>query len=155
MIPESARYLGSALDYIVQSWNGPITIQRACSEVAGFYVLNEKIPIFIKYSTKRHSPWPFTFHRNHQLQQQSLYESLGECLMVFVCGRDGIAALTHNDFRNILDQRFEDQESVTIRRGHAKMYQIRGRDGKLGRRVGRNSLAEILDTMKNRLVEES
>ena len=149
MIADSARYLGSVLSYVVDNWDGPVTIRRIPDGVAGFYVLNDEIPMFVKYTTKRHSPWSFTFIHSHQVQQQTYYEQFGECLMVFVCGRDGIVALSHNDFRNVLDENFETQESVTIKRRHAKMYQISGRDGKLGYKVGRNSLAEILHAIKN------
>ena len=149
MIADSARYLGSVLSHVVDNWGGSVAIQRASDGGAGFYVLNDKVPMFIKYTTKRHSPWSFTFSRSHQLQQQAYYDQFGECLIVFVCGRDGIVALPHNDFRNVLDQNFETQESVTIRRRHATMYQISGRDGKLRHKVGRNSLTEILHTIKN------
>ena len=142
MIADSARYLGSVLSYIVDNWDGPVAIQRASDRVVGFYVLNDKISMFIKYTTKRHSPWSFTFNRSHQLQQQTYHNQFGECLMVSVCGQDGIVALPHNDFRNVLDQNFETQESVT-------MYQVSCRDRKLGHKVGRNSLAEIFYTIKN------
>jgi len=154
MIGESARYLGAALAYIVDNWeDGPVAIRRPFEEASGFYILDERVPIFIKYSTSRHSPWSFNFHRRHQLRQQSLHDHLGECIMAFVCGRDGIAALSHEDFRNVLDNNFEAQESVTVRRRLNEMYQIRGRDGTLERKVGRNSLAELLKKIHCQSVE--
>lgn len=149
MITESARYQGAVLAHIVDSWDGPITIRRAFDEASGFYILDEKIPIFIKYSTQRYSPWTFTFHLEHQTLQQALFEKSGECVMMFACGRDGIVALSHIDFRRLLDNHFEPQESVTIRRKHAEMYKLRGRDGELERKVSRNSLKEVLRTAKN------
>ncbi|MEM9261956.1 MAG: hypothetical protein AAGA22_00100 [Pseudomonadota bacterium] len=148
MITESARYQGAVLAHIVDNWDGPIAIRRAFGEAAGFYILNERLPIFIKYSTKRYSPWTFTFQREHQMRQQALFDKLGECLMVFGCGRDGIAAISHQDFRKVLDNYFEEQESVSLRRRHAEMYKIRGRDGELERKIGRNSLIDLLSSLK-------
>ena len=149
MIADSARYLGCVLSCVVDNSDGPVIIQRIYDGVAGFYMLNDKVPMFIKYTTKRHSPWSFTFTRSHQVQQQTYRDQFGECLMVFVCGQDGIVALSHDNFRNVLNENFESQESVIIKRRHAKMYQISGRDGKLGHKVGRNSLTEILYAIKN------
>lgn len=93
MITNNARYLGQALSCLVNNWGDPVAIQRASDGISGFYVLNDKVPMLIKYTTKRHSLWSFTFNRPHQLQQQAYHDRFGECLVVFVCGRDGIVAL--------------------------------------------------------------
>lgn len=144
MISDADRYYGATLSYIVDRWDGSISVQNAPNAGAGFYLLNGWLPLFIKYSTSRHGPWQFTFQNEHQSQQQSLFELYGECLMAFVCGRDGIAALTHMDFRKVLDDRFEEQESVAIYRRHKEMYRISGRNGIFERKVARNSLAELI-----------
>ena len=144
MISDANRYYGATLSFIVDRWDGSISFQNAPNASAGFYILNGRLPLFIKYSTSRRGPWQFTFQKEHQTQQQSLFELYGECLMAFVCGRDGIAALTHNDFRKVLDDRFEGQESVAIHRRHNEMYRISGRDGIFERKVARNCLAELV-----------
>ena len=144
MTRESAHYLGSFLFDVINSVDGTITIQRDPKNTPGFYILDELVPVHLKYTTKRHSPWFFTFTRDHQLRQQHYYDILGKCIVVFVCGRDGIIALSFEEFRHLLDQNFEPQESVSIRRKHKEMYQINGRDGELTRKVGRNSLAKML-----------
>ena len=144
MISDADRYYGATLNRIVNRWEGSISVQNAPESGPRFYLLNGRLPIFIKYSTSRRGPWLFTFHNEHQAQQENLFEGYGECLMAFVCGRDGIAALSHKEFRKVLDSRFEEQESVAIRRRHNEMYRISGRDGKLERKISRNSLAELL-----------
>jgi penicillin-binding protein-related factor A (putative recombinase) len=152
MITDSARYFGSVFSYIIDRWDGSVAIRKAYDDYAGFYLINERIPIYIKYSTKRTSPWTFTFHREQQHRQEFLAEIQRECLMCFVCGKDGIVALSHKDFRQVLDHNFELQESVTIRRRHNKMYEIKGRDGILSRKMSKNSLADVLAPMKSRVV---
>jgi len=144
MISVASRYYGAVLHQILDATEGATILRRAFPDCAGFYVLDEKIPIFIKYSTKRLGPWVFNFHRDHQRRQQLLFEKLGECIMVFVCGRDGVVALTHEEFRLVLDDFFEEQESVSIRRRHKEMYKVKGRNGKLKHKVSRNSLRELV-----------
>ncbi len=148
MIRDSSRYYGAVITRIVDHWGGSVSVRKMFDDYAGFYLLNSKLPIFIKYSTQRRGPWTFTFNREHQKRQQALFEVLDECLTVFVCGKDGIAALKHIDIRQILDEHFEDQESVTIRRRHNEMYKVRGRDGVLEKKVSRNSLIELLQPMQ-------
>lgn len=144
MISSASKYYGLVLHHVLDSVDGPVEIRRAFRDCAGFYILNEATPLFIKYTTKRLGPWTFNFHHDHQLRQQLLFERLGECIMVFVCGRDGIAALRHKDLRAVLDEHFDEQETVSIRRRHNKMYQIHGRDGRLDFKVSRNSLTDII-----------
>ncbi|MBO6687594.1 MAG: hypothetical protein JJ931_05390 [Henriciella sp.] len=151
MITDTSRYFGAVFSYIVDRWDGSVAIRKAYEDFAGFYLLNERLPIYIKYSSQRRGPWKFTFHKEHQERQQFLAEVHKECIMIFVCGRDGIVALKHQDFRAVLDENFEAQESVTVRRRHNKMYQIKGRDGVLEKRISRNSLAEALHPMRSRI----
>lgn len=144
MIPDAHRYYGAAFCSIVDASNAPVVIKRIPELPAGFYLLNDRIPIYIKYSTSRKSPWIFTFHEEHQRAQQQLYEKYGECLTAFVCGSDGIASLIYGDFRKVLDSDFEAQESISIRRRQNEMYKVTGRDGQLERKVSRRSLTDIV-----------
>lgn len=48
------------------------------------------------------------------------------------------------EFRQILDGNFEEQECVSVRRRLKTMYQVKGRDGQLDRRVSRRSVFEKL-----------
>jgi hypothetical protein len=151
MITDSARYYGAVFAYIIDRWQGSVAIRKAYEDAIGFYLINERIPIYIKYSTNRKSPWTFNFQKEQQCRQQCLKDMMMECVVCFVCGKDGIVALRHADFRSILDENFENQGAVTIRRRHNTMYDIKGRDGELNRKMSRNSLAEILAPMKSRI----
>ena len=46
------------------------------------------------------------------------------------------------EFRKILDDHFEDQESITVRRRLKTMYHVMGRDGVLENRVSRQAIFE-------------
>lgn len=150
MITDAAKYYGAVLQYVVDRHAGGSIIKRIDPAYPGAYLVNGILPLYIKFSTSRRSPWNFNFHRSHQEMQSLLAMRHGECICVLVCGRDGIVALRHTELRAILDENFEEQESVTVRRKLNEMYQVRGRDGKLGRRVARNSLEDILTSYSNK-----
>lgn len=150
MITDANRYYGAVFGKLVDFSDEAISIQRASIDYAGFYIIRKKIPIYIKYSTSRRGPWTFNFQQKHQEFQENLYARYGECLTIFVCGKDGIAALKHEGFRKILDQTFEEQEAVTIRRKHNEMYSIRGKDGALERKISRGSLEEAFKNLEQR-----
>jgi hypothetical protein len=149
MISDAARYYGSALIRVIESCPGPISIDKVDQKSAGFFILNQRLPVYIKYSTQRRGPWLFTFHREHQQRQQHLFDIYSEIVTILVCGRDGIVALAYVDFRKLLDHVFEEQESISVRRQHNQMYTVSGRDGSLDRRVSRGSLAVVLEKSLN------
>ncbi len=144
MISDAHRYYGCVLAAIAELPLQPISIKRISESLAGFYLLNKTLPIFVKYSRSRKGPWTFNFMLEHQQFQEDLYNIYGECLVIFVCGRDGIAAMKHKLFRNVLDNVFDKQEAVKIRRKHNEMYKIHGKDGSLKNKLSRNSLSELM-----------
>lgn len=142
MITDANKFYGAVFSKVIDFSDEAISIQRISVDHAGFYIVQKKIPIYIKYSTSRRGPWTFNFHKKHQEFQEDIYLRHGECVTVFVCGKDGIAALRHCEFRKIIDHMFEEQEAVTIRRRHNQMYCIRGTNGTLDRKISRSSLEE-------------
>ena len=149
MISDSSRYYGCVLHQLIEQHGQQVTIQRLNGDILGFYLINGELPFYIKYATNRTGPWSFNFQLPHQERQKELFDMYGECVTVFVCGRDGIAALPYAELQKIIDADSELQESVSIRRRHNKMYQINGRNGALDRKVSRSSFWEILqNTMK-------
>lgn len=144
MIADASRYYGSVFCQIVDQAVRPMAMQRLGENIPGFYLINDAIPLYIKYSTSRLGPWSFTFQMTHKERQKQLFEQYAECITVFVCGKDGMAALLYSELRKVLDGHFELQEGVSIKRRHNHMYHIKGRNGALDRKVSRNSLSEIL-----------
>jgi hypothetical protein len=150
MISDANRYYGAVISIIVDFSEDEVRIKKIPKTCAGFYLINDLLPLYIKYSTSRRGPWVFNFQKSHQEIQQNLYENYSECIVAFVCGKDGVAALSHESFRNVLDESFDHQEAVTIRRKHNEMYRVRGKDGVLERRVSRSSLQDILKQTINK-----
>lgn len=144
MITENSRYYGCVLHQLIEQQDLLVTIQRLSCDILGFYLVNGNLPLYIKYSTSRTGPWIFNFQMPHQECQEELFNTYGECITVFVCGRDGIAALPYVELKKILDENFEQQEVVSIRRRHNHMYQIKGRNGALDRKLSRNSFLDII-----------
>jgi hypothetical protein len=146
MISEASRYYGAVLAYMIDELEGSTQIQRAYPNCPGFYVLNELVPIYIKYATRRHGPWTFSFQKDHQERHKNLFENYGHSVIAFVCGGDGIVALDYEELRNVLNDNFEQQKAISIRRKLNHMYGIKGRDGELERKISRKSLAILLQS---------
>lgn len=144
MITETAKSHGSFFYLLFEQMDSSICIKRLGEFGSGYYLLNNKIPIYLKMSSKRKGPWTFNFIRHHQVNQQILSEKFGECFTCLVCGKDGVAGLSMSDLRVVLDGNFEEQESVSVRRKLKAMYNIKGRDGTLKNRVSRRSIFDKL-----------
>ncbi|PFG53246.1 hypothetical protein ATG98_2332 [Marinobacter sp. LV10R520-4] len=140
MIKDFSRYHGAAIIQLLEVVGGNFKIRSHSS--VGFYIIDDAFPVFIKYSTSRKGPWVFNFACAHQVVEKELFEEFGGCLTAFVCGKDGIAAIPHADLKQLLDEDFDVQESVIIKRRHQQMYQVRGRNGSLDRKVSRSSLSD-------------
>jgi hypothetical protein len=142
MLPDYGRYYGSAFTHIIDHFPAPVTIARLNVEVQGYYLLNGKVPLYIKFSRSRRGPWTFTFHSEHQLQYQKITDEFGDCVLALICGKDGIAALDRAQVREVLDDQFEEQEAIIVRRKLNQMYSIGGTNGKLPSKVARDSLTQ-------------
>jgi len=142
MLPDYSRYYGSVLTHIVDHCLSPITVARLNPGTQGYYVLGGKVPLHIKFSRSRKGPWAFTFHRDHQIQYQKIADEYGDCILALVCGKDGIAALNFAQVREVLDDHFEEQEGISVRRKLNHMYSVGGTNGRLSNKVARDSLMQ-------------
>ena len=145
MISDTARYHGSFLALLVDKLEGPVSIEKLKGVGSGHYLINRRIPVSVKMSSKRTGPWTFNFMRAHQATHEKLFEEYGELLVCLVCGRDGIAGLSMQEMRTVLDHNFEEQESISVRRRLKTMYQVVGGDGELRGRVSRHAIFEKIE----------
>ena len=65
MINEFKSYHGSAFADLIDDSSVPIKISRPDQDNNAFYVLDDNIALYVKHSTKRLTPWRFTFHTDH------------------------------------------------------------------------------------------
>lgn len=107
-----------------------------------FFYLNDKIVVHLKYSTKGRSPWGFTFVPEEQLL---LAERASKCDLVIglICGSDGIAAITYDDYRSIAASK-KSSVHVACYRLHREHYTVAGPDGELGRKIAPSQWQRIL-----------
>jgi hypothetical protein len=147
MLPDYGRYYGSALTHIVDQYGKAVSIEKLSVGVQGFYLLNGKSPLYIKFSRSRKGPWSFNFRRDHQTRYRQLVETYGDCITALVCGKDGIVALNDVQMRQILDDHLDEQESVSVRRKLNHMYSVNGSNGELSQKISRDSLMSHLATL--------
>lgn len=144
MIPDTARYHGSFFALLFDNLNGPVSLKKIQNVGSGYYLINEAIPIYLKATAKRKGPWTFNFSRSHQEVQEQLFRSYEELFVCLICGKDGVVGLSMQEFRKVLDEDFEEQESISVRRRLRTMYCVKGRDGVLETRISRNAIFEKL-----------
>lgn len=101
-----------------------------------------KAGLFIKHSTKRVTPWDFTFRQSDQDEIQSLRETCGEVFTIFVNGLDGVACLSYDQLKLVLDDNHKEQEWVTFTRKRNQSYRFKGNDGSEEHVLARNSFPQ-------------
>lgn len=111
-------------------------------------MVNEKSFIYVKHSTKRISPWPFTFLPEHMLDIASLYNRNKRSFVVLICNDDGICCLDYDElaqvifFGNVGQSKF-----IRISRSPREKYAVSGSDGKLKHKIGDSEFPEkVLDS---------
>lgn len=110
---------------------------------------SKNIGIYIKYTKKPRSPWSFSFITEHQEEIEILSEVCDQVLITFVCHYDGIVCLTYQELKEVLDEKFEESERVSIRRKARGNYWVKGRDGRMEASIARNDLGKkIIEAFK-------
>lgn len=91
---------------------------------APFFLLNKELQVFLKYSTKVRSPWGFTFTSDEQtlLKQKA---SKFEIVIGLICGADGVAAFTYDDYRSVAAPS-KSALHIACYRQHGEHYQLKG-----------------------------
>jgi hypothetical protein len=148
MIREYKLYHGAVLSELVQKLSRPVRIHEL-SEPGRLssYVLDEKIGLYIKHSSQRLNPWPFTFTRPNLLEVSLLAELYSETFLVFVCHTDGMVCLTLGEAMQIFAVGGSEQAWVRIDRRKRQRYCVTGGLGELGSRKpqGLDPILRILD----------
>jgi hypothetical protein len=111
---------------------------------APFFILNGRLLVMVKYTTKGRSPWGFSFSQSEQrkLQQKS---SKFKTKIGLVCGSDGVATLDYQaDFLQIAAPR-DAAIHVSCYRDHGEHYEINGPDGALKRKIAPSNWQKIFE----------
>ncbi|MFA6077289.1 MAG: hypothetical protein WC735_04420 [Candidatus Paceibacterota bacterium] len=142
MIREFEFFHGVIFSKILHASQKQISIKPFPTSDNASYVLNDKVGIYIKYSTKRLSPWRFSFQKRHQDEILEMQNAIGETFLLLVCNDDGVACLSFEELRQVLNESHEEVEWVSVTRTKGKMYSVKGSDGQLEFKLGKDDFSE-------------
>jgi hypothetical protein len=137
-IKKQEFYEGAALHLLART-GGVTSIQYNVP----FFVINNRLLVLIKYSTKGRSPWGFTFMPE---EQQLLQENASEnkIILGLVCGADGVVAIDYDDYLTVAALR-KSAVHIACYRQHGEHYEVNGPDGRLNRKVAPSNWRKILE----------
>jgi len=151
MIKEFEFYHGVTFSRLFHSSKEAISIKQYPTQDNASYVLNDKVGVYIKYSTKRLTPWRFTFQKRHQDEILELKNKVGEVFLLLVCKDDGIATLSFDEVKRLLNEVHEPVEWISASRHRNEKYAIKGSDGKLELKIGNNEFpGKVLAGLKTK-----
>lgn len=116
------------------------------------FVLNGRVGVYMKHSSKRMSPWRFTFTIEQAADLLDMEHKFPDSFMVFVCGTDGLVTLSLADLHSIVSFQESENAWVSISRPPRTQYEIAGNRGELGYKVSRG-IGAIPETFKTRVRE--
>jgi hypothetical protein len=136
-IKKQEFYEGAALHLLVRG--GAVTSIRYDPPL---FLVNNRLAVLLKYSTRGRSPWGFTFMPDEQFVLQNR-ASESKIVIGLICGADGVAAFTYDDYRSVAATR-ESAVHIACYRQHGEHYEVNGPDGTLDRKVAPSNWQRIL-----------
>ena len=144
MIKEFEFFHGVVFARILHGTRHAVSLKPFQSESNASYVVNEAIGIYIKYSSKRMTPWRFTFLKQHQAEIDSLKSAVKNVFLILVCNDDGVLCLSYSELKQILDSQHGSFEWISATRHKREMYAVKGSDGELNFKIGQNEFPKKL-----------
>lgn len=146
MFDDYEIYQGLVLRRIIVAAPVPLRIApyHKSGRVSAF-VLNERVGVFVKHSSKRLSPWSFTFLTEHLADLSDLATGFPSSCVAFTCGKDGLVMLPIVQFRQLVDFNSIESEQNWIRivRKPRSMYAVSGKAGDIAHKVAQGPLAIV------------
>ena len=146
MISEFEFFHGVVFARMLHTTQRQLSIKPYSTSDNAAYVVDYTKGIYIKYSSKRLSPWRFSFQKRHQEKILEMKKDIGAVFILLVCNDDGVVVLTFDEFTQILSEDLETVEWISATRNRRQMYSIKGSDGRLSFKVGKD---EFLEKMFN------
>jgi len=138
MVREFEFYHGAALARLIHGRKNISIQQYSAATSNASYVINGQIGLYLKHSTSRLSPWVFTFKKEHQDEIEEMRAALDDVFVVLICGKDGMACLSHEELKLALDDDHGVVEWLRAARRTREKYAISGSDGRLKTKIGEN-----------------
>jgi hypothetical protein len=137
-IKKQEFYEGAALHLLARS-GGITSIQYE----PPLFVVNNRLLVLLKYSTRGRSPWGFTFMPDEQVLLQTRASKL-KTVIGLICGADGVAAFDYDAYLTVAAPRTS-AIHIACYRQHGEHYEVNGPDGKLDRKVAPSNWQRILE----------
>ena len=116
------------------------------------FVMNGRVGVYIKHSSKRMSPWRFTFTIEQAADLLDLEHKFPDSFVVFVCGTDGLVTISFADLHSIVSFQESENAWVSISRPPRTQYELAGNRGELKYKVSRG-IGPIPETLRSRVRE--
>lgn len=116
------------------------------------FVVNGRVGVYLKHSSKRMSPWRFSFNIEQAADLLDLEQKFPDSFIVFVCGDDGLVTLSLADLHEVVNFQESDNAWVSISRPPRNQYELAGNKGELNNKVARG-IGLIPKTLKVRARE--
>lgn len=127
-IKKQEFYEGAALHQLVRNGSG-----QKIAYSAPFFIVEDALLLYLKYSTGVRTPWGFTFtpEEQHSLKTASKKQAV---VIGLICGSDGIAKLDFERYSELAD---ESDSSIWIScaRKHRQHYEITGPNGSIDGKI--------------------
>ena len=149
MIKEYEYLHGVVFNRLCSAYSFEVSIKPLKEDGYSSYVLNKTAGLHIKYSSKRLTPWRFTFSKANQDEILIMKKRFGEVFVALVCNLDGVVVLDFDELKALLDIGHDENEWLSISRRKNKMYSVAAANGKLDFKIGMNSCPDkIVDYLK-------
>jgi hypothetical protein len=107
------------------------------------YLVNNKCCIYLKHSTKRLSPWPFTFLPDHLTEIADIQNRARPLFIILICGDDGICCLNYQEVTQlIMVGNLAQAKAIRVSRSTREKYSVSGTDGKLPYKIGNSDFPQ-------------
>jgi hypothetical protein len=116
------------------------------------FVVNGGVGVYVKHSSKRMSPWRFTFTIEQAADLLDLEQRFPDSFVVFVCGTDGLVTLAFADLHTIVSFQESENAWVSVSRPPRTQYELAGNRGELKYKISRG-ISLIPETLKARVRE--
>jgi hypothetical protein len=137
-IKKQAFYEGAALHLLARSREiGTIRYEPP------FFLLNNRLLVYLKYSTRGRSPWGFTFMPDEQVILRAKARK-SKVVIGLICGADGVAAVGYDAYISVANFRTS-AIHISCYRRRCEHYEVNGPDGKLEEKVAPSNWCSILE----------
>ncbi len=136
MIEKLEFYHGAAIVRIVEDPRC-----RSIQKHESGYVVNGNRLLVLKYTTKAHSPWRFTFSLEDQTHIGHAATDFELCVLGLVCGGDGVCAIRSDQLSILLE---DGGGWLATKRVFNGCYAVSGSRGSLDKKIPLNQWPGIL-----------